>query len=81
MIAPILCSGPPDGHATSHQISRAFNASTFSAYRGLVHELELLRAREIVVTSNALLIWDGTPSSRQPCIDDTGVAVYLRTQG
>ena len=43
----------------------------------LRHELELLRAKDIIVSSNLRLRQDGWPTSNNRLIDDPGVAVYF----
>jgi hypothetical protein len=55
---------------------------TFGAARdGLVHELRLLGARDIVISSNLPLRRDGLPYANKAEPEDTAVAVYFTLDG
>lgn len=60
--------------------SRFKPGSTFSETGDVLHELELLGATNIVVSSNMQYRADGLPYARQT-VDDTGVAVYFKLDG
>jgi hypothetical protein len=54
-----------------------FETTIAKAREGLMRELDLLGARNVVVSSNAVLLKNGEIAGRQPRLDDTGVAVYF----
>lgn len=54
-----------------------FRVSLAAARDDLLRELELMGATRVVVSSNAALLRDGRIASRQPRIEDAGVAVYF----
>src|SRR5688500_17728679 len=54
-----------------------FKTGLAKARDGLARELDLLGARGVVVSSNAVLLRDGSIAARQPRLTDTGVAVYF----
>lgn len=58
-----------------------FKTPLVDARRGLVRQLELLGAEDIVISSNADLTRSGDIAARQRRIDDTGVAVYFTLNG
>lgn len=51
------------------------------AKRELIHSIYLLRATEVVLSTNIRLRQDGLPFSNQPRLDDPGVAIYFRRHG
>lgn len=66
---------------TVHQSWSKFKPG--SAYAGtidLIHQLEMLGATDIVITSNMQYRTDGLPYSRQS-ITDSGVAAYFKLDG
>ncbi len=66
---------------TAHpQISR-FSTSLASARNGLISELELLGASNIVISSNATLLKSGLLAARQSRIDDPGAVAYFTFDG
>lgn len=63
------------------QWSKFKPASAYSECYGVTHQLELLGADDVVITSNMQYRTDGLPYQRQPNITDTGVAVYFKLNG
>ncbi len=61
--------------------SANFKTTLIDARNGVVRELRLLKARDVVVSSNAELTAYGLIAARQRRIDDTGVAVYFTLEG
>lgn len=55
-----------------------FKTTLIDARYGLVRQLELLGATDIIISSNAELSRTGDILARQRRIDDTGVAAYFR---
>lgn len=58
-----------------------FQVTLAAARDDLYRELELMRARNMTISSNAALNLNGTISARQPFITDPGVAVYFTRKG
>lgn len=58
-----------------------FQTGLAAARDGLMHELTLLGARDIVISSNAHLLKNGNIAARQPRLTDAGVAVYFVLDG
>lgn len=58
-----------------------FQTPLVDARVGLTRQLELLGARNIIISSNAELTRSGDIAARQRRIDDTGVAVYFTLRG
>jgi hypothetical protein len=58
-----------------------FKTTTDKAFGQLVAELERLRARAVIVSSNLKLRNDGFPYANQPRNDDEGIAVYFTRRG
>lgn len=72
----------PIGWPREHEPSYSnFKTSLVDARKGLVRQLELLGARDIVISSNAELTRTGDIAARQRRMDDTGVAVYFTLDG
>lgn len=67
---------PPHRRAIS-----PFKATPDQAYRELLHELDLLGARSVVISSNLKLRQDGAPYAQQPRHNDEGIAVYFTRKG
>lgn len=59
----------------------SFKTGLAKARDGLLRELDLLGARNVVISSNAVLLRSGDIAARQPRIEDTGVAVYFTLKG
>lgn len=72
----------PDGwpREQNPQYSR-FQTGLVDARNGVMRELELLGARDIIISTNAVLNKNGDIAARQPKIHDTGVAVYFTLHG
>lgn len=66
-------SGNPESAAFKTQFSKARD--------GLVHELELLGAERLIISSNLMLRLDGLPLSKQRQPADAGIAVYFVLDG
>lgn len=58
-----------------------FQTSIAAARDGLMRELDLLGARDVVINSNAQRTKAGEIAYRQPRLTDTGVAVYFLLNG
>lgn len=58
-----------------------FDTSLAGARDGLLYELRLMNATNIVINSNMELRRDGLPYAKQSNLDDTGVAVYFTLYG
>lgn len=58
-----------------------FDTSLARARDGLVYELRLLGARDIVISSNAKLLRSGEIAARQGSIEDVGIASYFTLDG
>jgi hypothetical protein len=74
--SPSRCSGRAPTPPRS-----PFTTTIAGARSGVIRELELLGARNIVISSNAELLRNGDIASRQRSIEDTGVAVYFTLRG
>lgn len=61
--------------------SSNFATSMADARDSLLHELRLLRARNVVISANLLLRQDGLPRANQPEPMDRGIAVYFELKG
>jgi DnaJ-domain-containing protein 1 len=72
----------PIGWKREHNPQPAnFKTPLVDARNGLTRQLELLGARNIIISSNAELTRSGDIAARQRRIDDTGVAVYFTLDG
>ena len=58
-----------------------FKTGLVKARDGLARELDLLGARGVVISSNAVPLRSGEIAGRQPRLDDTGVAAYFTLGG
>jgi hypothetical protein len=70
----------PDGRPRTRQPARSkFKVQSFGRVRDeLLHELHLLGARNVVLSTNLKLRQDGLPLSGQAQPQDCGAAVYFR---
>lgn len=66
---------------TMHPTGARFDTSLAGARDGLLYELRLMNASNIVINSNMELRRDGLPYANQSKLDDTGVAVYFTMNG
>ncbi|WMM74440.1 DnaJ domain-containing protein [Rhodococcus pyridinivorans] len=66
---------------TEHPRTSQFKVSQHQAQQGLRHELALLGARDIVVSTNIELRRDGLPYASRKAPKDQGVAVYFTLNG
>lgn len=73
----------PAGWQRTHnpEYSKFKPNSAYSEGYEVTHQLELLGADRVVITSNMQYRADGLPYQRQPNISDTGVAVYFTLNG
>lgn len=62
---------------TAWRQNSRFDTSFADARDGLVKELKLLGARDVIVSTNVPLRQDGLPYANFKAIQDTGVAVYF----
>lgn len=58
-----------------------FQTSHWEAVNGLLRELNLLGARDVIISTNIPLRRDGLPYSNYRTPEDTGVAVYFNLNG
>lgn len=73
----------PDGQPRTPEHKRArsrYEVSQDRAQRDLVHELELMGARDVIISTNLKLRRDGLPYASQRTPDDPGVAIYWTTE-
>ena len=70
----------PDGwpRTRSREQWSRFKVTQNQAQDRLMHELELLGARDIIMSTNIKLRNDGLPYANQPRMQDPGVAVYFK---
>lgn len=72
----------PEGWPRTKQPSDSrFDTSLANARDGLFHELELLHAKNIILSTNIPLRNDGIPYARYKALEDHGVAVYFELDG
>lgn len=74
----------PAGWARTPRHLRAFGpfkVTPDKAFRELMQELERLRARNVIISSNLKLRQDGYPYANQPRHGDEGIAVYFQRKG
>lgn len=71
----------PAGRArASHRAASRFKVSSFTRVRDeLLNELKLMKARNVILSSNLKLRLDGLPLANQAQPSDPGVAVYFTT--
>lgn len=73
---------PPGWPRTTQHRPSKFGTYTFEQMRReVLRELKLLRATDIVISSNLRLRQDGYPYSGQRQPDDVGLAVYFKLNG
>lgn len=70
---------PRTQHPTASQFDSKRNVG--AAYDEVVHQLEMLGARNIVISANLRLRLDGIAIANQSQPDDRGVAVYFKLSG
>lgn len=61
--------------------SRFANVSISSESREIVHQLSMMGAQQVIVSSNMKYRLDGLPYSNQGYLEDVGVAVYFKLNG
>lgn len=61
--------------------SRFTPGSVYQESGEVWHQLDLLGASDVVITSNMKYRADGLPYANQPRIPDTGIAVYFKLSG
>ncbi|TFB85822.1 J domain-containing protein [Cryobacterium algoricola] len=66
---------------TQHPRTSQFQVSQNEAQNGLIRELQLLGAKDIVISTNVALRRDGAPYASRRDPDDRGVAVYFKLNG
>ena len=72
----------PEGYPrTKYQEYSRFKMPQHAAQEKLIHELELLGAFNVRLSTNIKLRNDGLPYASQPRVEDTGVAVYFDLAG
>lgn len=72
---------PPWEQRTPHRRRAVFQVEFDQARDELLHELALLKADGVIISTNILLRRDGLPYANQREPGDPGVAVYFRWQG
>lgn len=58
-----------------------FKTSSDKAQRNVIRQLDLLGARQVIVSSNLKLRNDGYPYAQQPRCEDEAIAIYFRRKG
>lgn len=72
----------PDGYPrTKHPERSRFQASLGYARDGLVYELRMLGAKDVILSTNIPLRRDGFPYATYAPFKDVGVAVYFKYNG
>ncbi len=66
---------------TQRPVRAQFQTSLAGARSGLINELRLMNARNVVINSNMELRRDGLPYANQKPLLDKGVAVYFTLNG
>lgn len=69
--------GWPRIDARKRQTSSPFKVNPGQALDELMHELELLGAKNVVISSNLTISTFGRPYANQPRQEDPGIAVYF----
>jgi len=72
---------PPGWKRTQYPVSSQFKTSFARARDQLYRELELLGAKNVVISSNMMIRADGIPYAKQRIPEDRGVAVYFDLNG
>lgn len=80
-IAACPLTWPAEWPRTRQRERARFKLSFAAARDDLRHELALMGATSIVISSNAVMRRDGLPAANQPRIADPGVAVYFTLDG
>jgi hypothetical protein len=81
MIDAYPLTWPPQWPRTQHPEFSRFETTIARARDGVIRELELLGATDIIISSNAELTRTGDIASRQRYLADTGVALYCSLNG
>lgn len=81
MIGAYPLSWPAGYPRTKRPTSALFDTRFAVARDGLMNELRLMKARNVVLSSNLELRRDGLPYANQKQPDDKGVAVYFMWRG
>lgn len=78
MILPYPLQWPVSRDRARKSEASPYAMALTTAYEYVLKQLTLLGAKKVVISSNALLKKDGTPSAKQPKIIDNGVAVWFQ---
>lgn len=81
MITAYPLAWPPAWPRTERPTWSRFEASQHEAQNGIIRELRLLGAKDIVISTNIPLRQDGMPYASRRAPDDQGVAVYFKLNG
>ena len=71
---------PPGWPRTDNPGRSKFQVSQDQAQRGMLHQLSLMKATNVVISTNVPIRRDGLPYTRHAAIHDVGVAVYFTRQ-
>lgn len=72
---------PPTWRRTPRRERSRFDTSFADARYGVLRELQLLGARDVIISSNVPLRRDGLPYANQRQPDDPAIAVYFTLNG
>jgi DnaJ-domain-containing protein 1 len=81
MIEAYPLAWPPGWPRTDRPTWSRFQVSQNEAQQGLLRELRLLGAKDVIISTNIPLRRDGLPYARRRAPDDQGVAVYFKWEG
>lgn len=81
MVEPFPLQWPDHVGRASKRDEAPFGYSLARARDDVLHQLTLLGARQVVISSNATLLKNGLPASRQAWTPDPGVAVWFVLNG
>lgn len=81
MIESYPLSWPPAWPRTQQPEWSRFQVSQNEAQTGIIRELNLLGATDVIISTNIPLRRDGLPYSSRRAPDDQGVAVYFKLDG
>lgn len=81
MITAYPLAWPPAWPRTERPEWSRFAASQSEAQNGIIRELRLLGARDIIISTNIPLRQDGMPYASRRAPEDQGVAVYFKFNG
>jgi hypothetical protein len=81
MIDAYPLAWPPGWPRTDRPTWSRFQVSQHEAQQGLLRELRLLGAKDVIISTNIPLRRDGLPYASRRAPEDQGVAVYFKLEG